>query len=95
MNNCVQEVFSGRINTPYHHDGPFAEERARYLHHLRKRGWKQETVIGTARKLAAFAGRVDINRVGGINVGEIQAAADDWMKQPVPDCKPERANRKS
>ncbi len=83
MNNCVQEVFSGRINTPYHHDGPFAEERARYLHHLRKRGWKQETVIGTACKLAAFAGRVDINRVGGINVGEIQAAADDWMKQPV------------
>jgi integrase/recombinase XerD len=83
MNKCVQEVFSGRINTPYHHDGPFAEERARYLHHLRERGWKRETLIGTACKLAAFAARVDITRVGGINVGEIQAAADDWMKQPV------------
>ncbi len=38
MNKCVQEVFSGRINTPYHHEGPFAEERARYLHHLREHG---------------------------------------------------------
>jgi hypothetical protein len=54
MNQC-EEVFSGHINTPYHHDGPFAEERARYLAHLRDRGWARATVIGTACKLAAFA----------------------------------------
>ncbi len=28
MNTC-EEVCSGRIDTPYHHNGPFADERAR------------------------------------------------------------------
>ena len=52
MNKCLNDVFSGRLNTSYHHDGPFAEERARYLHILRERGWKRHTLIGTACKLA-------------------------------------------
>lgn len=47
MNTCEEE-FSGRIDTPYHHSGPFADERARYLAHLLKRGWARATVIGTA-----------------------------------------------
>jgi site-specific recombinase XerD len=83
MNRTLEDAFSGRLNTPYHHDGPFAEERARYLHHLRERGWKRHTLIGTACKLTAFAARVDIHREGGITVADIQVAADDWMKQSV------------
>jgi len=83
MNRTLEDVFSGRLNTSYHHDGPFAEERARYLHYLRERGWKRHTLIGTACKLAAFAARVDLNRENGITVADIQVAADDWMKQPV------------
>jgi len=83
MNQSVQEVFSGRIDTPYHHDGPFAEERARYLSHLRERGWARETVIGTACKLAAFVAHVDISCESHVTVAQIEAAADDWMKQPV------------
>ena len=67
MNTC-EEVFSGRIDTPYHHNGPFSNERARYLAHLLKRGWARATVIGTACKLAAFAVRVDINCEGGVTV---------------------------
>jgi integrase/recombinase XerD len=82
MNQC-EEVFSGRINTLYHHDGPFAEERARYLAHLHERGWARETVIGTACKLAAFAARVDITCESHVTVAQIEAAADDWMKKPV------------
>src|SRR5258705_7733751 len=82
MNQC-EEVFSGRINTLYHHDGPFAEERARYLAHLQECGWAWATVIGTACKLAAFAALVDITCESHVTVAQIEAAADDWMKQPV------------
>lgn len=81
MNQC-EEVFSGRINTPYHHDGPFADERARYLAHLLERGWARATVIGTACKLAAFAARVDITSEDGVSPAQIEAAADDWVTKP-------------
>ena len=81
MNTC-EEVFSGRLDTPYHHNSPFAEERGRYLAHLLARGWARATVYGTAAKLAAFAARVDINCEGGVTANQIQAAADDWMKEP-------------
>src|SRR6266852_876689 len=80
MNQC-EEVFSERINTPFHHDGPFAEERARYLAHLLERGWVPATVIGKAYKLAAFAAGVDITSEDGVNPAQIEAAADDWIKQ--------------
>jgi site-specific recombinase XerD len=81
MNQC-EEVFSGRMNTPYHHDGPFAEERSRYLAHLLERGWTRATVIGTACKLAAFASRVNIAAESGVTAAQIEAAADDWMRHP-------------
>ncbi len=38
MNHRLEDVFSGRLNTSYHRHGPFAEERAQYLQHLRERG---------------------------------------------------------
>ncbi len=82
MNQSVQEVFSGRINTPYHHLSPFADERARYLAHLLDQGWSRFTVIGIACKLVAFAIRVDITSDGGITPEQIAAAADDWMQTP-------------
>jgi integrase/recombinase XerD len=81
MNQCVQDVFSGRMNTPYYLDSPFVEERARYLAHLLEHGWARETVNGTAGKLVGFAVRVDITAAGGVNPAQIEAAADDWMKQ--------------
>jgi hypothetical protein len=80
--NQYEEVFSGRINTPYHHDGPFAEERARYLAYLLECGWARATVIGTACKLVAFAARVNIAAKRGVTAAQIEAAADDWMKHP-------------
>jgi len=82
MNHRLEDVFSGRLNTSYHRHGPFAEERAHYLQHLRERGWKRATVIGTACKLAAFAARVDVDCKGGVTAAQIEAAANDWMKQP-------------
>ena len=82
MNQSVQEVFSGRINTPYHHLSPLADERARYLAHLLAQGWARMTIIGIACKLVAFATRVDITAEGGIGLQQIAAAADDWMRQP-------------
>jgi integrase/recombinase XerD len=81
MNSCVQEVFSDHIENSYPNDGPFAEERAQYLTHLLKRGWSPSTVCGTACKLAAFAARVEVNCEGGVTLAQIEAAADDWMKQ--------------
>jgi len=98
MSQYLHEVFSGRIDTPYHHHNPFAEERARYLDHMRERGWARATVIGTACKLAAFAALVDIACDGGVTVAQIEAAANDWMKQPVHhfrrDTGPYKARRK-
>lgn len=82
MNDSLEDVFSARLNTPYHRHGPFVEERARYLRHLRERGWKRATIIGTACKLAAFSARVEIECEGGVSIAEIEAAADDWLKQP-------------
>lgn len=79
MNQC-EEVFSGRINTLYHHNGPFAKERARYLAHLLEHGWTRATVIGTACKLVAFAARVNIAAKNGVTAEQIEAAADDWMR---------------
>jgi site-specific recombinase XerD len=84
MTQSVQEVFSGRINTPYHHLSPFPDERARYLAHLLDQGWSRFTVIGIACKLAAFATRVDITAEGGISPQQIATAADDWMQKPRP-----------
>lgn len=81
MNQCVQDVFTGRMNTPYYLDSPFVEERARYLAQLLERGWARETVIGTAGRLAGFANFVDITEAGGVTVAQIEAAADKWMKQ--------------
>ena len=81
MNQCVQDVFSGRLHSPYYLDSPFVEERARYLAHLLERGWARETVVGAAGKLVGFAKRVDITAVGGVTSAQIEAAADDWMKQ--------------
>jgi site-specific recombinase XerD len=80
--NQYEEVFSGRINTPYHHEGAFAKERAEYLAHLLESGWARATVIGTACKLVAFAARVNIAAESGVTVAQIESAADDWMKQP-------------
>src|SRR5258707_12410648 len=82
MNQCVQDVFSGRMNTPYYLDSPFVEERARYLAQLLERGWARETVIGTAGRLAGFAMRVDITAAGGVTAAEIEAEAGEWTKQP-------------
>ena len=81
MNQCVQDVFTGRMNTPYYLDSPFVEERARYLAQLLEHGWARETVIGTAGRLAGFAMRVDITASGGVTLAQIEAAADEWMKQ--------------
>ena len=81
MNQCVQDVFSGRMNTPYYLDSPFVDERARYLAQLLERGWARETVIGTAGRLVGFAKRVDITAAGGVTAAQIEAAADEWMKQ--------------
>ena len=82
MNQCVQDVFTGRMNTPYYLDSPFVEERARYLAQLLERGWARETVIGTSGKLVGLAKRVDITAAGGVTPSQIDAAADEWMKQP-------------
>jgi integrase/recombinase XerD len=84
MSQFVKEVFSGRINTPYHLHRPFVQERARYLAHLLDQGWSRFTVIGIACKLVAFATRVDITSEGGIGYEQIAAAADDWMQKPRP-----------
>jgi len=69
------------MNTPYYLNSPFVEERARYLAELLERGWARETVVGTAGKLVGFAKRVDITAAGGVTAAQIEAAADDWMKQ--------------
>lgn len=82
IKNQCEEVFSGRIDTPYHHEGAFANERAEYLAHLLESGWARATVIGTACKLVAFATRVNIAAKSGVTVAQIESAADDWMKQP-------------
>ena len=60
--NQYEEVYSGRIDTPYHHDSPFAEERACYLAHLLVRGWARATVNGTACKLAGPERRLRVLR---------------------------------
>jgi hypothetical protein len=83
------------MNTPYHHDSPFAEERARYVAHLLERGWARETVIGTAAKLVGFAKRVDITAASGVTAAQIEAAADDWVKQPPHNFRREIGPRKA
>jgi len=69
------------MNTPYYLDSPFVDERARYLAQMLEHGWARETVIGTAGRLVGFARRVDITAAGGVTAAQIEAAADDWMKQ--------------
>ena len=82
MNQCVQDVFSGRMNTPYYLDSPFLDERARYLAQMLERGWARETVIGTAGRLVGLAKRIDITAAGGVTLAQIEAAANEWLKEP-------------
>jgi integrase/recombinase XerD len=81
MNQCVGDALSSGVNTSRHFRAPFPEERARYLAHLRSLGWRRSTLIGIAGKLAAFAKRVNVAAGGGVTQAQIEAAADDWMKQ--------------
>ena len=39
-------------------------------------------LIGKTGKLVGLAKRVDITAAGSVSVAQIEAAADDWMKQP-------------
>jgi site-specific recombinase XerD len=70
-----------QLNSAYHRESPFQEERIRYLNHLLAEGWATNTVTGIACRLAAFACRVDINACAKISREAIEAAAKDWMSQ--------------
>lgn len=78
----TQKVSVKRMGALNQRVGPFAEERARYIEHLRQRGWALATLCGTASNLNAFADRVDIDSEGGVTLAQVEAAADDWIKQP-------------
>ena len=78
----TQKVSARRMYALNQRNGPFAEERAHYIEHLLKRGWAPATLCGTASNLNAFADRVDIDSEGGVTLAQMEAAADDWMKQP-------------
>ena len=52
MNRALEDVFSGRLDTSYHRHGPSAEERARYLQHLRDRVGRQFSKVLTKCNLS-------------------------------------------
>ena len=71
MIQSKEDILQHQLDTPYHQNTPFGEERARYLFHLLTEGWSAFTVMGKSCEISAFA-RVDIAGSGKIAVKRLR-----------------------
>jgi site-specific recombinase XerD len=63
-----------------HREGPFARERDRYLCFCGSGGAAQATLLRIARELLVIASRIDLSGDRLISSGEIDIAADRWVR---------------
>jgi integrase/recombinase XerD len=61
-----------------HVQGPWAEDRRRYLTYRAQQGTPQSTLLRWARELLVVASKLSLRAGGPVGPGEIQAAAHGW-----------------
>lgn len=63
-----------------HRQGPFLQERERYLSHRAELGVAPATLVRLARELLVVAHRIDLKPGTTIAINQIEAAADRWAR---------------
>lgn len=64
-----------------HRDGPFAEERGRYLSHRAEQGTATGTLLNIARELLVVSREINLVPGQELGVVEIEAAAKRWARR--------------
>lgn len=62
-----------------HRDGPWPEERARFLTHRASTGAAKETLLRLAREVLIVARRIELSGNRSIPLEEVESAADRWV----------------
>src|ERR1035437_1142433 len=63
-----------------HREGPFAQERERYLCFCASGGAALATLLRIADELLVIASRIDLSGDRSISLAEIDIAADRWVR---------------
>ena len=75
----LEKLYSSTDNLARHRDGPFAEDRDRYLDHCARAGFSIGFLRVSARTLLGIASELDASPGRSMTLGQIQAAADRWL----------------
>ena len=67
-----------------HQSGPMAEERLRYLEHLKAQGTRRGTLRNTARVLYRATVHMELGESGPVELKAIAKAAEQWASRKVP-----------
>ena len=62
-----------------HRDGPWVDERRRYLQHLANEGRAPNTLMNIAAVLLAMARQFDGRITGGVTAGDVALEVDAWL----------------
>ena len=67
-----------------HRDGPWVDERTRYLQHLAREGRAPNTLMNIATILLAMAQQFDGRITGPVSTGDIARGVDAWLDSSPP-----------
>lgn len=79
-----EDLFSSGHTLARHRDGPFAEDRKRFLEHCRLEGFSPRCVRESANMLLWIAGELDASPGRSMVLEQINAAADRWVRLKYP-----------
>ena len=75
-----ETLFKSANTLARHRDGPFAEDRNRFLEHCGREGFSRDFLRKYARMLLWIAGELDASPGRSMNVEQIRSAADRWKR---------------
>ncbi len=73
-----EEFFQRPYHLARHRAGPYAEERQRYLSHLKEEGRASITLKHTAGLLLSIARHISANR-DAVTPAQVECAAENWL----------------
>ena len=79
-----KDLFSHVETLARHRDGPFAEDRKRFLEHCSRDGFPPGYLRGTARMLLWIASELDASPGRSMTLAQIQLAAKCWCRFKYP-----------
>ena len=73
-----EELFAGPIARARQHHNPLADERRRFLSHLKSLGYTRGTLRAVACELIVIATRLDLSGTHPVDASVVEAAAGRW-----------------